>query len=212
MAVRSSKSGPQVLSNQARQSTEKPKPAAQDTTLSQHREDDFTIKSNVQDLMKSINKSFNQSQRNNQIPQASSRFTSTQISVAAASQSQPPNYVRQNQLDPYMLLDYRAVGVELVFPEIELRNFKDWASYRTKGSKMPLRTHHPTSHHFSPRMNCQEKALLHQLPGPLEMKQFAYEHIHGRKTNPYIKKKIAVNTNKTIASAYLKPLADGFDK
>ena len=62
-----------------------------------------------------------------------------------------------------MLLDYRAVGVELVIPQSELRNFKDWASVYNKGMKSG-RSYQSTNYAISPKVNYQDHMPLQKLP------------------------------------------------
>ena len=62
-----------------------------------------------------------------------------------------------------MLLDYKAVGVELVMPTIEFLNFKDWASY-SKSTKMTGRSNYSNNYTFSPKVNCQDQLVNYKLP------------------------------------------------
>ena len=94
-----------------------------------------------------------------------------------------------------MLLDYRAVGVELVIPPIELRNFKDWASVLWKTHKKVGSNVY--GDHFSPKGNYQKGNIL---PGVNSlMKELANEQ---RKATSQTRTK-KFTTNKAITNVYV---------
>ena len=94
-----------------------------------------------------------------------------------------------------MLLDYKAVGVELVTPAIEERNFKDWAGY-AKG-KMNTQRSFNSNQIYNPKINAQESIIMRHLPQQYVM---AMEH---KTKNPRQKHKISTTTNAMIKGAYI---------
>ena len=149
----------------------------------------------LQSKMRSMIETGSQVVIENQFVNQSQEHIQEQLKLAQARKQTPVNVQksnqrRWNQLDSYLLLDYKAVGVDLVIPAIEHDKMRIKMHHSSLTAQMAnrnyrqavggIKQYNSNNYTFSPRVNCQENGLtISFLKKPCTAKP-KWNHAQGR--------------------------------